>query len=409
MKKGDRALIKKMNQQLVLRLIQSKGPIARRDIARTSGLSAASITGIAGELIDLGLVREAGEIQSEERAGRRAIKLRLNPKAGYVVGVSLAKHIYTCVLTDLDATILHSEIHDLPLHKETDAPYQPESIVASIVNTIEHMLSQTNINSKKLMGIGIGINGIVNYQTGVSTMAPHYGWRNIALAQPIASHFNIPVHLENDARTLTIAEQLFGEGQDVDNFVAIALGYGIGAGVVANGQIYRGGHGGAGEFGHIVLQQDGPLCACGKRGCLEALASVPAIMRQIEEAIASGESSSLAGIRPLTLEAISSAAKQEDALAIRIISEAGRWLGIGMSMLVNILNPELFILTGEAVSLGTHYLKPMEAVMREYAFDGLTNSVRVVTVPGGSEVWAKGVASFVINSLFTSDENNGLL
>jgi len=401
MQKGDRALIKKMNQQLVLRLIQSHGPIARRDIARMSGLSPASITGITGEMIELGFVKEAGEIENEDRAGRRAIKLQLNPEAGYAVGVLLAKYKFTCVLTDLDANILYSDMHNLPVEELLDTLYDPETISQAIIRAIDSLLKRAKIKTDQLMGIGIGINGIVDYATGVSLFAPHYNWNNVPLASPIAEYFGIPVHLENDARSLTIAEQLFGVGRDVDHFVAAAVGYGIGAGIVTNGQIYRGGSGGAGEFGHIVLQKDGPLCSCGKRGCLESLASVPAIFRQIEAAIAAGEATTLADVKPLSLEAVTTAVKEGDAVATRVVAEAGRWLGQGMATLVNVLNPELFIINGEAVCLGKSFLQPMEMAIREYAFDGLSNSFRIVTEPGGTEVWAQGIASVVLSSLFT--------
>lgn len=408
MQKGDRALIKKMNQKLVLQLIQSRGPIARRDIARISGLSPASVTGIAGELIDLGLVQEAGEFENEERAGRRAVQLRLNPEAGYVVGVLVGIDILICVLTDLDANILYSDTHKLPINNSGEIQYDPESMTQAIIHAIENLLAKAKTKAEQLMGIGIGINGIVDYEAGISLFAPHYNWHNVPLASPISAHFKVPVHLENDTRSLVIAEQLFGVGRDVDHFVAAAVGYGIGAGIVANGQIYRGGVGGAGEFGHIVLQKDGPLCSCGKRGCLETLASVPAIFRQINEAIVAGEVTELADANPLTLDAVIAALAEGDAVASRVVTEAGQWLGLGLASLVNILNPNLIIINGEAVSLGQHYLEPMEAVMREYAFDGLSHSLRILTERGSDEVWAQGVASVVLNSLFTSDKHNQL-
>lgn len=409
LQKGDRALIKKMNQQLVLRLIQSRGPLPRRDIARISGLSPASVTGIVGELMDLGLVQEAGEIEQEERAGRKAILLQLNPTAGYVVGVSLAMHIFTCVLTDLDADILYSAEHKLPLSNDGNAPYNPESIVPAIIQAVEALLGEAEIEPEQLVGIGVGINGIVDYEEGVSLFAPHYQWRNVDLAGPISSHFAVPVHLENDALTLTIAEQLFGAGCDVDHFVTVAIGYGIGAGIVANGQIYRGSSGGAGEFGHIVLQENGPPCRCGRRGCLESLASVPAIFRQIEDALTAGEASVLSGTKPLTLEAVTAAADASDSVAKQAVAEAGQWLGRGMAILVNVLNPQLFVINGEAVCLGDHLLKPMEAAIREHTFNGLANSFRITTDPGGTEVWAQGVASVVLNALFNLGEFERLL
>jgi predicted NBD/HSP70 family sugar kinase len=373
-----------------------------------SGLSPASVTGITGELIKFGLVREAGEIEREERAGRRAILLQLNPEAGFVVGVSLGMHKFTCVLTDLDANILRSDIHELPLSDVAPTLYDPESIIQSIIEAIESLLDQARIRQERLMGIGIGINGIVDYEAGISVFAPHYGWHNVPIGKAISAHFDVPVHLENDARTLTIAEQLFGVGRDVDHFVAVAVGYGIGAGVVTNGQIYRGSSGGAGEFGHIVLQENGPLCSCGKRGCIESLASVPAIFRELSKALENGEPSKLVNVNPLTIEAVAAAVEDGDSTVCRVVTEAGLWLGQGMALLVNVLNPELFIINGEAVLLGNCYLEPMEAAMREYAFNGLVDSFRIVTEPGGSEVWAQGVASAVLSSLFTSDKNDRL-
>jgi len=403
-RKSDRTQMKHMNQQLVLQLIQGRGPISRRDITRISGLSPATVSGITSALIDLGLVHKVGEAEEKGRAGRRAVLLRLNPHAGYVVGVKLAVHTISCVVTDLDANVLHSLEQSLPLDNPAAAPFDPEATIQATILTVESLLRVAQIEPAQLLGIGVGINGIVDTEAGVSSLAPHFGWRNVPLAAPLAAHFSVPVHLENDARTLTIAEQWFGAGREVDNFVAVAVGYGIGAGVVANKQLYRGTSGGAGEFGHITLQEDGPLCSCGKRGCLESFAAVPAIFRQIKEALAAGESSVLAGNKPLTLEAIASAANDGDALALRVVATAGRWLGLGMVSLVNVLNPELIVVNGEAVCLGRAYFEPMEAALREHAFDGLVNSLRISTELGGNEIWARGAACAALSSLFTSPD-----
>jgi predicted NBD/HSP70 family sugar kinase len=135
---------------------------------------------------------------------------------------------------------------------------------------------------------------------------------------------------------------------------------------------------------------------------------VPAIFRELELALENGESSILANETPLTIDAVAAAVAEDDSVACRVVAEAGRWLGLGMAMMVNVLNPDLFIINGEAVLLGNCYLEPMEAVMRDYAFDGLIDSFRIVTEPGGIEVWAQGVASVVLSSLFTSDKNDRL-
>ena len=400
--KSDRALMKQMNQQLVLQLIQGRGPISRSEITRISGLSPASVSGITSKLIDLGLVHEVGEVEGTGRAGRRAVLLRLNPQAGSVVGVKLAVHSITCVLTDLDANLLHTIDQPLPAADAAAAPFDPNTTIQMTIAAIESLLADAQAKPGRLLGIGVGVNGTVDTEAGISCVAPHFGWHDVSFAEPLAKHFGIPVYLENDARALTIAEQWFGAGREVDHFITVVVGYGIGAGIVANGQLYRGASSGAGEFGHIVLQQDGPICSCGKRGCLEALAGAPAILRQLEEALAAGEETVLARDKALTLEAVAQAAEVGDPLTLRVLEAAGRWLGYGMVSLVNILNPELVVLNGEALRLGQPYLGPMEAVLREHAFAGMGESLRIIIEPGGNEVWARGAACVVLSSLFSS-------
>lgn len=405
LQKSDRASMKQSNQRLVLQLIRGQGPISRKAIAQLSGLSPASISGITGELIERGLVYEVGEAEGEGRIGRREVLLRLNAHAGYVVGVKVAVRSIECVVTDLDANVLHGAATPLPFANQanpTPEAFPPADVIHAVIQAIENLLTTAQIDRARLLGIGVGVNGIVDPDTGVSHLAPHFGWRNVPVAAPLAAHFGIPVLLENDARTLTVAEQWFGAGRGVDHFVTVVAGYGIGSGVVTNGQLYRGALSGAGEFGHIVLQVDGPRCLCGKRGCLETLAAEPAILRRVGEALAVGMPSALASVQPLTLDAVVHAADAGDALAQHALNDAGRWLGIGISSLVNILNPELLIINGEAVSGGRWYFEPMEAALRAHSFDGLVDSLRILTEPGGNEMWARGAACVVLSALLSS-------
>jgi predicted NBD/HSP70 family sugar kinase len=403
--KSDRALMKQTNQYLVLQIIQGRGPISRKDIAQLSGLSPASVTGITGELIERGLVREVGEVEGDGRAGRRAILLRLNPQAGFVVGVKLAVRAIACVLTDLDANVLYASetpLDDAGQARDLPEVFPPEQMIQATIQAVESLLATAQVDRTRLLGIGVGVNGIVDAEAGISRVAPHFGWRDVPLAAPLGAHFGIPILLENDARTLTFAEQWFGAGRGVDHFVTVVTGFGIGAGVVTNGQVYRGALSGAGEFGHIVLQVDGPRCSCGKQGCLESLAAEPAILRQVSESLATGAPSALAGVQPLTLQAVARAAEAGDLLARRALGNAGRWLGVGIASLVNILNPQLLIINGEAVCGGRWYFEPMEAALRAHAFDGLADSLRILTEPGGNDMWARGAACVVLSALFTS-------
>jgi N-acetylglucosamine repressor len=403
-RKSDRNLMKQMNQSPVLQLIQGRGPISRRDISRLSGLSAASVSGITNTLIELGLVYEVGEAEENGRAGRKAVLLRLRPNAGLVVGVKLGVYFISCVDTDLDANVLYSTEHLFSSSDPTGAPYNPETTIQATIQVISDLLKNANIDVSRLLGIGVGINGPVDADSGISCLAPHFGWHNVSIAEPLRAHFGIPVYLENDARTLTIAEQWFGSGREVNHFVTVVIGYGTGSGLVTNKQLNRGASGGAGEFGHTVFQKDGPLCSCGKRGCLESLTSISAVTRMIEEALASGESGLLAGQEPLTVEAIAQAAQAGDRLTLRVLDTAGRYLGLGLASLVNVLNPELIVINGEAVAFGPAYLAPMEAELHRNVFDGLADSLQIIVESAGNEVWARGAACVVLSSLFTSSE-----
>lgn len=403
--KTDRLLMKQSNQRMVLQIIQGSGPISRRDIAQQTGLSPAAVSGITASLIESGLVQEVGATEESGRAGRRAILLRLNPQAGFVVGVKLAMHSIDCVVTDLDATVLHSTSAPLAFSAAPDdirARYAPDEMTRMTIAAVEQILAAAAIPPEQILGIGIGVNGIVDAAQGICRSAPHFGWREVALAAPIAARFGIPVSLENDSRTLAIAEQWFGAGRGVDHFVGISVGYGIGSGIVSNGRVYRGAHGGAGEFGHMALLPGGPLCTCGKRGCLEALAGERGILAAVAGALAHGEPSALAQAQPPTLDAVAAAADAGDALARRVLAEAGRWLGVGIANLINMLNPQRLVINGEVVRCGDWYFGPMRQSILASAFDGLADDLDIQIAPSGDIVWARGAACVVLSELFTA-------
>lgn len=399
LRKANRDLIKEINRNIVLNLIKSRGPVSRTDIARLSGLSLATVSGIAADFIESGLVHEMGE--GESTGGRKPVLLRLNCQAGFVVGIKLMEQAITGALTDLDAKVLCHRI--TPLQAQHDVQAVQEVIIAAV----EAAIAESRVDRTRVLGIGIGMAGVVDGQAGLCRYSPFFGWRNVEFAQPLADHLGLPVYLENDVNTLTIAEQWFGYGHGVDHFVVVTVGRGIGAGIVVNGQFYRGALGGAGEFGHITVQQDGPPCDCGKRGCLEAVASDPAVVRQARAAIALGEKTTLASVEPLTLETIVAAAEAGDVLARRLLADSGRWLGIGIATLVNILNPQLIIVGGEGVRAGEWRFGPMQEAIREHAFNGLADELEIVIESSGDETWARGAACVVLGELFKPPAHQG--
>jgi len=397
LRRGNRDLIKRINRNLVLNLIKSHEPISRTQIARLSGLGLTTVSGITAELIEIGLAHEIGE--GESSGGRRPVLLGLNRQAGFVVGVKLMEHAVSSALTDLDAQVLH---HCVTPVKRPQGQWRPDDVVHTLIRAVETTVAEAGVDRHRVLGIGIGMAGLVDSESGICRYSPFFGWRDVALAEPIASHLGLPTYLENDVNTLTIAEQWFGYGHGVDHFVVITVGRGIGAGIVINGRFYRGAVGGAGEFGHITLADGGPLCNCGKRGCLEALASDQAIVRQARAAVALGERTRLAKEGTLTLETVLQAAEAGDELAQRLLADSGRWLGMGIAMIVNLLNPQLIIVGGEGVQAGEYRFGPMRAAIRDHSFNGLADDLEVVIELSGDETWARGAASLVLQQIYRS-------
>lgn len=393
---GNRDLIKEINLNIVLNLVKSRGPLSRTDIARHSGLSLATVSGITSELLALDFIRETAE--GESTGGRPPVLLTLNPRAGFVVGLKLTEKSIISSLADLEANVVYNHTASLESVQHVDAALQ------AIFDAISATLEGSGVPREKIMGIGVGLAGVIDSRTGVCRYSPFMGWRNVQLARPIEEHFHLPVYIENDVNTLTIAEQWFGAGNSVEHFLVVTIGRGVGLGIVTNGQFYRGAMGGAGEFGHITIQEDGPICDCGKRGCLEAIASDVAVVRMAESGVRSGRTSLLSeafeAAGQLTLDDVIEASQRGDELARECFERSGRAIGTGLAHLVNLFNPQLVILAGEGLRAGEARLTPMKQHMRLNVFDGLADSLELIVEPSGDETWARGAACVVLGEIF---------
>lgn len=401
---GNRDLMKEINLNIVFNLIRSQGPLSRSDIARHTGLSVGAVTSLTGKLLASTFIREVGKGQS--RVGRPSVPLALNPSASFVVGiklveqsgVKLAGQSIVVAVTNLEAAVVHSR------HTPVNNLRDPQAAIETIIQAVEDSLEESAVPRSKVMGIGIGLGGLIDSQQGICRYSPFLGWRQVPLAQLIEQRLHLPVYIENDVNTLTIAEQWFGAGRGLSHFLVVTIGSGIGAGVVTNGQIYRGAGGGAGEFGHLTLQPGGPLCACGKAGCLEALAADPAVARMAREAVEAGKNTVMAqavqSTGQLTFDHVVQADSLGDEVALKILVEAGRWLGLGLSYLVNLFSPQLIVLSGEGTQAGNARIDSARQTMRQHIFNGLDESLDLVVKPLGEEAWARGAACVVLSELF---------
>jgi N-acetylglucosamine repressor len=386
---GNRELIRAINRSHVLNAIKTYGPIGRADIARQTGLSPATVTSISAKLISQNLVLEKSA--GDSSGGRPPILLVINPKGGYVVGIKLTETHAVCALTDLEALVIAKSSMLLSGH-------DPARVVDDLAQMVLTFIREQKITKKQLLGIGVGLAGIVDAEEGILRQSPIYGWDNVPLRAMLQDKLHIPVYIENDVNTLTLTEKWFGHGQGLDHFLTVTVGRGIGLGIVANGQFYRGQTGGAGEFGHTTINPQGPLCACGKRGCLEAYVGDPGLIRSAQESFTLGKLS--ASVQDL--DELLSLAQTGDTAALEIFDQAGRILGIGIANLINLFNPKKIIISGEGTREGDFLFVPMQQSIQQNTMPGLFDPNIVQIAPWGDDAWARGAAGLVLREVFES-------
>jgi len=276
------------------------------------------------------------------------------------------------------------------------------AVIERIFTAIDRLLSQNITEISQLDCIGIAVAGAIDSNRGLVTVSPNLpGWLDVPLRYIVQDRYQVDAFLVNDASAAALGEHRFGVGRGVSNLILLTLGTGIGGGIVINGEMYCGVCGSAGEIGHMVIDVNGPECACGNRGCLEALASGTAVARDAIRRITQGEKSSLVEmaegkIESITAETVGTAARNGDSLALDVLSRAANYLGVGMVNLVNIFNPEMIVLGGGMAKLGSLFIDPAKRVVAERAFPISAQAVRIVTAQLGNEAGVYGAAAFAL-------------
>lgn len=386
MRAGSPDLIHDLNRTLVLNLVRERGGISRAEVARASGLSPSAVTGIISELIADGFLvqgrgEENGSSSTKARLGRPATALRVNPSAGHVVGVKLAATSMTAVLADLAG----EPVVFLAQARSAEGIQGVLDEIAGLVARV------TDIGSRrpgKLLGVGVGLPGMVDPESGAVHASPMRELNGANVGALLAGAINVPIHVDNDVNTLTIAEHLFGQGRGVRHLAVVSVGRGIGMGLVLNGALYRGRAGGAGELGHVTVDPFGAPCWCGRRGCLETVASEPALVERVRRETG----------RRVGIDELASAARQDPAVAT-VLADAGRAVGVAVRNVVSVLDPERIVISGEGVRLGHQYL---DAIREQVVEGGVERQPipEIVHEPWGDEAWARGAASLVLGELF---------
>ena len=333
------ASTKEHNRALVLELALREGPISRSAIARRTKLTKATITTIVGDMLRRGLLREIGA--GESLGGRRPVLLDVSDTLR-IVAADFPDDAIRVGLTNLRGELLASS---------TRAISRSEGFSAGdLVTMIRAMLGRAREEGGTAVAIGIAAPGLVDYARGSIIRAVQFGWENFPLREQIAAHFDLPIIVDRELSMALLGEQWYGEARRYTDLIYVTIGLGVGISVMVGGELYQGRNRLAGEFGHTVIMADGPLCKCGNRGCLESLASMSAMLERVKQAYLQGDvDETLARLIAenqgrVSLDTVIAALLAGSSTASKTVTEAGRYLGIGLVNLVNIFDPDAIVL-----------------------------------------------------------------
>ena len=394
--KADSELVRRQNRRIVLETLRHDGPMARVELGRRTGLSPASISSISGQLIEQGLIHALDEPlagEPKQKRGRPLTLLDLNPSATHVVAVKLSIDGVELVLADFRGDVVARALLRIATYEADQA-----SFGRNVARQIKAFLGKSKAAKGSVARIGVALQGLADTQAGTIVWSPAFSARNIPVGVPIARALGIPVSVANDANM--IAEGLFSlDRQRYGGTTAVIfIGYGVGMGLIVNGAVYHGTTGAAAEFGHMNHIPNGPLCRCGRRGCVEAYAADYGIWRAAKGTPEDAKPPVYA-IPGETMLALEEAAHRGESGAKTAFDKAGAALGYGIARLIAILSPDHIVFTGP----GTRAMSLIEPALRRAIADGvvdtLLRNVDIDVVPIATDMIVKGTIDSALRHL----------
>jgi len=354
-------------------------------------------TKMLGKLIEEGWVTETGFAAST--GGRRAVMYSLKPDVLYVVSVAMDQLITRIAILNMQNNqVTATEIFELPL------PRNPQAL-ATLTEKIEEVISRSGISKNNIAGVGIGMPGFVDAIQGLNYtfLEPEQG----TLTQYISSKIKLPVFIDNDSRLIALAELMFGSARGKKNAMVINVGWGVGLGMILNGELFRGHNGFAGEFSHIPLFLNNKLCSCGKSGCLETETSLLVVIEKANKGLKEGKISLLKELSvehaEQAFQEIIRAASKGDKFAVELLSQSGYNIGRGVAILIHLLNPELVILSGRGSSAGKIWTAPIQQALNEHCIPRLASNTEIEISSLGYQAEITGAAALVMENFEKSD------
>lgn len=382
MKKATHQLTKQHNRDLILRTIFERESISRAEIARVTHLTRTTVSDLVGGMINAGLVEEVG--LGASIGGKSPILLSVVPDARYMIGLNLTQDKFIGAVVNLRGEI--KETVEVDVHDDNG-----EKALQLVYQIIDQLIRK---KLKPIVGIGVGTPGLVNTREGIVVNAVNLEWQDLPLGRLLQKKYQIPVSVLNDSQATAIGEFVYGGGHRSDqNLIVVNVRHGIGAGILINGRLFQGDGGGAGEIGHVVAQENGDLCRCGKRGCLETISSARAVLKQT-------------GLP--AMDQVRAALEAGDARAAKTVENAGHYLGISLANLIGTLNIQKIVLMGDMNKLGSFWLDTVEASMRNAALARMSDGTRLELGELDVRACILGASAFLLldnYSLLYTEEN----
>ena len=387
---------KKHFQKLrIIKHLYLNGPNTNAEICNTFNFSLPTSMSLINQLTKEGIIVKQG--RGESVGGRKPDLFALKSGRFYVLSIHIDRfNINLAIVDNTNTTILEDNI---PSQISSE-----ENIVESLFSFASNLIEKSEINTGKLLGIGISMPGLVSSKEGKNFTYFLTGSESESLQVALNKKFNKPVYVLNDAKSACLAEFRFGQAKNKKDVLVISMDWGIGLGIVMGGKMHTGSSGFAGEFGHIPMVEDGELCHCGKRGCLETVASGLALVRKAKEGLSEGETSLLSTMikdpSELNPELIIEAANRGDQFAITLLSEIGINLGKGIAVLIQIFNPELIILEGKIAKAKKFITTPIQQSINTFCMIQLKEKTRIIMSKLGNNSNLLGSTAAVVNNVF---------
>lgn len=377
---GSQTSLHRANLERVVRAVRMAGSLTQAEIARSTGLSAATVSNIVRELKDGGTV----EVTPTSAGGRRARSVSLSGDAGIVVGVDFGHTHLRVAIGNLAHQVLAEESEPLDVDASSAQGFgRAEQLVNRLIET-------TGISPEKIIGVGLGVPGPIDVESGTlgsTSILP--GWTGINPSQELAGRLGVPVYVDNDANLGALGELVWGSGRGVRDLAYIKVASGVGAGLVIDGHIYRGPGGTAGEIGHITLDESGPVCRCGNRGCLETFTAARYVLPLLKPSHGPD----------LTMERMVQLAREGDPGCRRVIGDVGRHIGSGVANLCNLLNPSRVVLGGSLAEAGELVLGPIRDSVSRYAIPSAARQLSVLPGALGARAEVLGALALVLSEM----------